>query len=185
MWLEETQHCLNLCSDSYSSKVASFLDLSSEAHGSMDRLVGGADGGAVGGVLPGEPGPPDGCRGVEPGPGLPPGGPPPGGTPPPEPLDPAPPPPPPGCALPGDGLDGSPPPEPVPPPPPSGGPPPELLSRMERCPLQWILDCQLYCWSVLALLGVEVAVSSGMELVEYLEVIQNMVDSLCLLSLLY
>ena len=106
-----------------------FLDLSSDAYGSIARFTGGVVGGVVGGVLPGlsaveawnlevavEVDLNCHCLDYSM-----------GGilllkTPPPELLEPSPPPS--GCALP-DGLDGSPAPEPVPPPPePSDGPPP-------------------------------------------------------------
>ena len=140
------------------------------------------------GLPPGGPAPVS-CGGVEPGggmelplPGLPLGGPPPpGGTPPPEALEPAPPPP--GCALP-DGLVGSPAPDPLPPPPePSGGPPPEVLGHVFRGVtasdrrLRWLLD---YCCALMA--EVAVALETGLDY--FLEVLQSMVDSLCLISLL-
>ena len=44
-----------------------FLDLSKDAHGSIDLLDGGSPGGVVGGLPPGFPAPPDCCGGVEPG----------------------------------------------------------------------------------------------------------------------
>ena len=41
-----------------------FLDLSKDAHGSIDLLDGGSRGGVVGGLPPGFPAPPDCCGGV-------------------------------------------------------------------------------------------------------------------------